>query len=78
MTTLLDRHQDLPIESQEQLIERLKARSHLGGAGNLGLELAHQRLANAQDTWNQRTTTFTTAIQHLIGTENVTLTEEEE
>lgn len=77
VTALLDRHQDLPVESQDQLVARLQARSHLGGAGNLGLELAQQRLEHAQNTWNQRTTTFTTAIQHLIGTENVTLTEGE-
>ena len=78
MTALLDRHQDLPVESQEQLVERLKVRNHLGGAGNLGLEQAQQRLEDAQNIWNQRTTTFTTTIQQLIGTENVPLTEGEE
>ncbi len=71
VTALLDRHEDLPVESEEQLLERLKARSHLGGAGNLGLDLSHQRLADAQMTWNQRITTFTTTIQQLIGTENI-------
>jgi argininosuccinate lyase len=78
VTALLDRHEDLPVESEEQLIERLKARSHLGGAGNLGLEQAHQRLADAQAIWDQRTTTFTTTIQQLIGTANVASTEGEE
>ncbi len=66
VTALLDRHEDLPVESQEQLVARLQARNHLGGAGNLGLELAHQRLTDAQNIWNQRTTHFTTTIQHLI------------
>lgn len=66
VTALLDRHEDLPVESQEQLVARLKARSHLGGAGNLGLEQAQKRLEDAQATWDQRTTTFTTIIQQLI------------
>ena len=77
VTALLDRHENLPVESEEQLIARLKARNHLGGAGNLGLEQTQQRLADVQDTWNQRTATFTTTIQQLIGPENVTLTEGE-
>ena len=76
VTALLDRHEDLPVESEEQLIERLHARSHLGGAGNLGLEQSQQRLVDAQTIWNERATTFTTTIQHLIGA--VTLTEGEE
>ena len=76
VTALLDRHEDLPVESEEQLIERLKARSHLGGAGNLGLEQSQQRLVDAQTIWNERAATFTTTIQHLIGA--VTLTEGEE
>src|SRR6266849_1922311 len=37
VTARLDRHLPIPVESQEQLSERLAARSHLGGAGNLGL-----------------------------------------
>ncbi|MBV9259160.1 MAG: argininosuccinate lyase, partial [Ktedonobacteraceae bacterium] len=77
VTALLDRHENLPVESEEQLVARLKARNHLGGAGNLGLEQTQQRLAEVQDTWNQRAATFTTTIQQLIGTENVTLTEGE-
>ncbi len=36
VTALLDRHMPLPTESQAQLTERLAARSHEGGAGNLG------------------------------------------
>jgi argininosuccinate lyase len=66
----------LPAESQEQLIERLKARSHLGGAGNLGLDLAHQRLEQAKQLWQAQTTAFQTAIQQLVGTHNISLTEE--
>jgi argininosuccinate lyase len=77
VTALLDRHEDLPVESQEQLVARLQARNHLGGAGNLGLEQAQQRLEHAQTLWNQRAATFTTSIQHLIGTENVASTEGE-
>src|SRR5438067_4478891 len=42
VTALLDRHMPLPTESHAQLGERLAARSHQGGAGNLGLEQLHQ------------------------------------
>lgn len=75
VTALLDCHEDLPVESEAQLIERLKARSHLGGAGNLGLEQAQLHLADVQAIWNERATNFTTTIQHLIGA--VTSTEGE-
>src|SRR6266704_5290029 len=68
VTALLDRHQPLPVESQEQLRERLAARSHLGGAGNLGLAQTHERLTQAQNTWTERTAKFTTAIANLVGT----------
>jgi argininosuccinate lyase len=68
VTALLDRHQPLPVESQEQLRERLAARSHLGGAGNLGLAQTEERLTQAQDTWTERTAKFTTAIAKLVGT----------
>src|SRR2546430_1783674 len=60
---LLDSGQPLPVESQEQLVLRLAARSHLGGASNLGLAQAHGRLENAEITWKNRAETFTTAIQ---------------
>jgi len=76
VTALLDRHETIPVESQEQLVARLQARSHLGGAGNLGLEQANQRLEDAHTIWEERTDTFTTTIQQLIGIENVTFTEE--
>src|SRR2546427_159475 len=68
VAALLDRHQPLPVESQEQLVQRLTARSHLGGAGNLGLAQTHERLTQAQDTWTERTAKFTTAIEKLVGT----------
>lgn len=65
VTALLDRHEALPVESQEQLVERLRKRNHIGGAGNPGFALAHQRIETARSTWEQRATTFTTTIQHL-------------
>jgi argininosuccinate lyase len=68
VTAQLDRHMPLPVESREQLVERLKARSHLGGAGNLGLAQDRQRLQEAQDMWQQRAATFKEAIQRLVGT----------
>src|SRR3989440_1393762 len=68
VTAKLDRHMPLPVESQDQLGERLAARSHLGGAGNLGLAQAQERLTQAQATWAERVETFTTAIQKLVGT----------
>ena len=69
VTAQLDRHLPLPVESQEQLAERLAARSHLGGAGNLGLAQAQERLAEARVEWEQRKETFTAAIQELVGNE---------
>jgi len=67
VTALLDRHQSLPAESQEQLVQRLAARSHQGGAGNLGLVQAHSRLEEVETAWKKRIETFTTAIQNLVG-----------
>ncbi len=67
VTAQLDRHNTLPVESLEQLVERLNARSHLGGAGNLGLKQASERVQQAQAQWHQRTTTFETTIEHLVG-----------
>ncbi|MBV9228396.1 MAG: argininosuccinate lyase [Chloroflexi bacterium] len=73
----LDSHVPLPVESQEQLVTRLKARSHLGGAGNLGLEQDQQRLAQAQAVWQERAAHFKAAIQQLVGSTNVKILEEE-
>ena len=70
VAALLDRHQPLPVESQEQLVQRLNARTHLGSAGNLGLEQADSRLEEVEVTWKKRTETFTAAIQQLVATGN--------
>ena len=68
VTAQLDRHLPLPAESQEQLVKRLAARSHLGGAGNLGLAQVHKQLEEVETVWKKRVETFTTAIQKLVGT----------
>jgi argininosuccinate lyase len=68
VTALLDRHQSLPVESQEQLAQRLAARSHQGGAGNPGLAQAHSQLEAVTAAWKQRAETFTAVIQKLVGT----------
>ncbi len=67
VTAQLDRHQLPPAESQEQLVKRLEARSHLGGAGNLGLPQLRQQLAEAEAAWRSRAETFTAAISRLVG-----------
>lgn len=69
VTARLDRDLPMPVESQEQLVERLSARSHLGGAGNLGLTKVHEQLEQVQTMWIRREETFTTAIQKLVGTQ---------
>lgn len=65
VTAQLDRHMPLPVESQEQLVERLKARSHLGASGNLGLTQAYAHLEAVQSLWQERENAFEQAIQHL-------------
>ncbi|MBX5450959.1 argininosuccinate lyase [Thermogemmatispora sp.] len=67
VTARLDRHEPLPTENREQLVERLKMRNHLGGAGNLGLEQVAQRLVAAQTVWQERAAAFERAIRQLIG-----------
>jgi argininosuccinate lyase len=67
VTAQLDRHAQLPVESQEQLVKRLAARSHLGGAGNLRLAQVHNQLDQTEATWEKRTETFTAAIEKLVG-----------
>ena len=59
--------QPLPTESQEQLIQRLHARTHLGGAGNPGLEQANQKLAQIEQEWQARSDAFEGAITKLLG-----------
>jgi argininosuccinate lyase len=66
VTAQLDRHQLPPAESHEQLKERLAARNHLGGSGNLGLEQTQQQLAQAKEAWQERASTFQMAIRNLI------------
>ncbi len=69
VTAQLDRHLPLPVESQEQLAERLAARSHLGGTGNLGLAQVQKQLEEARADWERRAVTFMTAMQKLVGNE---------
>jgi argininosuccinate lyase len=68
VTARLDRHLPIPVESQEQLSERLAARSHLGGAGNLGLTQLHRQIEEVEAAWKKREETFTAAIAALAGT----------
>src|SRR6266571_888095 len=68
VTARLDRNLPLPAESQEQLIERLAARSHLGGAGNPGLTQLHRQIEEVEAAWKKREETFTAAIAALVGT----------
>src|SRR5260221_1023061 len=68
VTAQLDRQMLPETESQEQLAKRLAARSHLGGAGSLGLAQAQDNLAQAEDAWQRREEAFTAAIQKLVGT----------
>jgi argininosuccinate lyase len=68
VTAQLDRKIPLPVESQEQLIKRLSARNHLGGAGNLGLTTIHNQLEHVNSLWEDRTETFTKTIEALTGT----------
>ncbi len=76
VTAQLDRHKALPVESLEQLVERLNARSHLGGAGNTGIEQASERVQQAQSQWQQRATTFEKTIEQLVGLPTAQLVKE--
>src|SRR5437660_12633487 len=67
VTEQLDRHLPFPLESQEQLAERLAARSHLGGSGNLGLAKTQKHLEDVKSVWHERAETFKTAIDKLVG-----------
>lgn len=58
--------QALPTESLAELVQRLHARSHLGGSGNLGLEQAQQQLHQIEQVWQARSETFATAIEKLV------------
>ncbi|MGH2478751.1 MAG: argininosuccinate lyase [Ktedonobacteraceae bacterium] len=63
-------NQALPGESLAELVERLRARKHLGGAGNLGLEQTQQHLAQIEQTWLERADTFNGAIERLVAMES--------
>jgi argininosuccinate lyase len=76
VTAQLDRGIPSPVETQEQLVARLHARSHLGGPGNLGLALDQERLEEAQKTWTGRAIKFKDAIQQLVGPSDVKIFEE--
>lgn len=76
VTAQLDRHKALPVESQQQLVERLKSRSHLGGAGNIGIAQAQQHTQQAQAQWQQRTAAFETVIEQLTGLPTTQLAKE--
>src|SRR6266496_1373628 len=67
VTAQLDRKMPLPVESQEQLIKRLSARSNLGGAGNLGLAIIQNQLEHVNSLWEERAETFTKTIEALTG-----------
>ncbi|MEO7021006.1 MAG: argininosuccinate lyase [Ktedonobacteraceae bacterium] len=58
--------QALPSESLPALVQRLHARAHLGGAGNLGLEQSQQRLEQIEQAWHARSEHFATAIEKLL------------
>ncbi|HET8845136.1 MAG TPA: argininosuccinate lyase, partial [Ktedonobacteraceae bacterium] len=57
----------LPGESLEELVSRLHARSHLGGAGNLGLHATYARLEEVEQAWQARSDAFVKAIEQLVG-----------
>jgi argininosuccinate lyase len=65
VTAQLDRHAELPVESQEQLVKRLDARNHLGGAGNLRLAQIHNQLDQTEASWEKRAEAFEAAIENL-------------
>ena len=58
--------QPLPAESTEELVKRLHARAHLGGAGNLGLDQAYKQLAQVEKAWQTRSEHFTGTIKQLV------------
>jgi argininosuccinate lyase len=63
-------NQALPGENLAELVERLRARKHLGGAGNLGLDQTQQHLAQIEQTWQERADTFNGAIEQLVAMES--------
>lgn len=59
--------QPLPTESLAELVQRLHARSHLGGSGNLGLAQTNQQLSNVEKIWQARSERFAATIEKLMG-----------
>ncbi|HAG99836.1 MAG TPA: argininosuccinate lyase [Ktedonobacter sp.] len=78
VTAQLDRNMPMPVESQEQLIKRLSARNHIGGAGNLGLAVLHNQLELVNSTWEARAESFAKAIESLAGAASTVPTVSEE
>jgi argininosuccinate lyase len=70
VTAQLDRHKPLPVESQEQLVKRLSARDHLGGAGKLGLVQLHNQLEHIHTVWEERAESFRETIEQLVGSQH--------
>ena len=58
--------QPLPSENLDELVERLRARKHLGGSGNPGLDQAYQKLAVSEKAWRERSVQFARAIEKLV------------
>ena len=48
-------------------VENIKAKTHQGATGNLGLELDRERLDEAHDKWSARTRAFRACIEKLLG-----------
>lgn len=57
----------LPTEGLAELVQRLHARNHLGGSGNLGLEQTAQQLSHVATIWQARSEQFATTIAKLVG-----------
>ena len=66
VTAQIERQIPFASESQEQLVQRLAKRSHLGGAGNPGLDITRHHLKHVQGVWEERTATFATTIEKLV------------
>ncbi|GAC1447008.1 MAG: argininosuccinate lyase [Ktedonobacteraceae bacterium] len=77
VTAQLDQHIPFPTESQEQLVARLQARSHIGGTGNPGPAQDWQRLEQAWQKWRQQADTFEATIQKLVENPHSPILEEQ-
>ena len=68
VTAQLERGLPFPAESQQQLEQRLQARSHIGGAGNLEIDALAQQLSTVTQTWEEKNAHFGATIEALVGT----------